>query len=41
MAFLFRILSYLPLPLLHNLGALLGWVIRAIGHAADNSVEIA
>jgi KDO2-lipid IV(A) lauroyltransferase len=27
MAFLFRILSHLPLPLLHNLGALAGWLI--------------
>ena len=26
MAFLFRLLSRLPLPLLHNLGALFGWL---------------
>ncbi len=26
MAFLFRLLAYLPLPLLHNLGALAGWL---------------
>ncbi|HQW20610.1 MAG TPA: lysophospholipid acyltransferase family protein, partial [Rhodocyclaceae bacterium] len=25
MAFLFRLLAHLPLPMLHNLGALLGW----------------
>ncbi|MBV2194820.1 MAG: lysophospholipid acyltransferase family protein [Azonexus sp.] len=27
MAFLFRLLSRLPLPALHNLGALLGWIV--------------
>lgn len=26
MAFLFRLLSFLPLPMLHNLGAVMGWV---------------
>jgi KDO2-lipid IV(A) lauroyltransferase len=26
MGFLFRLLAYLPLPVLHNLGALLGWL---------------
>ncbi len=26
MAFLFRLLSHFPLPLLHNLGALAGWL---------------
>ena len=29
MAFLFRILARLPLPMLHNLGALLGWLAYA------------
>ena len=27
MVFLFRFLSFLPLPVLHNLGALMGWVV--------------
>jgi len=27
MVFLFRMLAFLPLPVLHNLGALLGWVV--------------
>ena len=27
MSFLFRLLAYLPLPVLHNLGALLGWIV--------------
>ena len=27
MGFVFRLLAFLPLPLLHNLGALVGWVI--------------
>jgi len=30
MAFLFRLLARLPLPVLHNLGALLGWVIYGL-----------
>lgn len=30
MTFLFRLLSTLPLPLLHNLGALLGWLAYAL-----------
>ncbi len=29
MVFLFRLLAHLPLPLLHNLGALLGWLVYA------------
>ncbi len=29
MAFLFRLLAHLPLPVLHNLGALLGWITFA------------
>lgn len=33
MGFLFRLLSYLPLPLLHNLGALLGWLIYGLSPA--------
>ena len=27
MVFLFRLLSFLPLPVLHNLGALMGWIV--------------
>ncbi len=39
--FLFRLLSHLPLPLLHNLGALLGWLIWLLSptyrrHLRDN-----
>ena len=30
MAFLFRLLARLPLPVLHNLGALLGWLIYGL-----------
>ena len=30
MAFLFRLLAHLPLPVLHNLGALLGWLIYGL-----------
>jgi Kdo2-lipid IVA lauroyltransferase/acyltransferase len=30
MAFLFRLLAYLPLPLLHNFGALAGWLAYAL-----------
>jgi KDO2-lipid IV(A) lauroyltransferase len=30
MGFIFRCLSWLPLPLLHNLGALLGWLAYAL-----------
>lgn len=33
MAFLFRLLAYLPLPLLHNLGALAGWLAYALSPA--------
>lgn len=33
MGFLFRLLAYLPLPLLHNLGALAGWLVYLLSPA--------
>jgi KDO2-lipid IV(A) lauroyltransferase len=44
MAFLFRLLARLPLPLLHNLGALLGWLAYALSptyrrHLRENSAQ--
>jgi KDO2-lipid IV(A) lauroyltransferase len=33
MGFLFRLLSWLPLPVLHNLGALLGWLAYGLSPA--------
>ncbi len=41
MGFIFRLLAYLPLPLLHNLGALAGWLAYALSpayrrHLRDN-----
>jgi KDO2-lipid IV(A) lauroyltransferase len=44
MVFLFRILSYLPLPFLHNLGALLGWLVWLLSptyrrHLQDNTAS--
>jgi KDO2-lipid IV(A) lauroyltransferase len=33
MGFVFRLLAYLPLPLLHNLGALVGWLAYALSSA--------
>ncbi len=33
MGFVFRLLAYLPLPLLHNLGALAGWLAYALSPA--------
>jgi len=33
MGFLFRLLAYLPLPVLHNIGALLGWLAYGLSPA--------
>jgi KDO2-lipid IV(A) lauroyltransferase len=44
MAFLFRLLARLPLPMLHNLGALLGWLAYALSptyrrHLRENTAQ--
>lgn len=44
MDFLFRLLSFLPLPLLHNLGALLGWLAYGLSptyrrHLRENAAQ--
>lgn len=44
MGFLFRILSYLPLPMLHNIGALLGWLAYGLSpayrrHLRENTAQ--